>query len=131
MKLKRALTPVLVSLLILSACSTPEAGSNSNNRVGIGSNVRLRGGSSSTVVAVSFDALDEFEKAQAAKDKYGIEQMGQAGKVFLIPNMTRAVVIDSQSVGAYKIRILEGDHVNEAVWTDEAWMTPEGGGAAR
>ncbi len=101
-------------------CSTKS--NNARPNIQIGSDVYLHGGSEAAIVAIDLESLREFENLQAAKDKFGIEQMGLSSKIFLVPNRTKVLVIDKPTVGACKVRILEGEHINEAVWTDEAWM---------
>ncbi len=109
--------------LFLFGCSSNPA--ENNNSIAVGAHARLKGGSESAIVALDIETLSKFETAQAAKDEYGIKELLRSGGVFLIPNQTKVLVIDRQSVGAWKVRILEGEHANEAVWTDEAWMIKE------
>lgn len=103
-----------ITVLLLIACSSSV---DESKGVRIGSEGRLRGGSESTVAALDYETLKELARAQYANDKHGIREISLSGRILLIPNGTKVLVIGGDW-GAYKVRILEGEHTSRAVWVD-------------
>lgn len=59
-------------------------------------------------VATSQEALDRLTKLSVANDSMGMAQMALAGQVLLVPDGTRAKLIDPGFL-SHEVRVLEGD----------------------
>ena len=71
-------------------------------------------------VAVDERAFDEMVNAISARGD-SLDRLLQSGKVFTVPNKTRARIIEA-SFGKLKVRIIEGDKVMQEVWVPEPWV---------
>ena len=77
-------------------------------------------GRSSVTVAVDEKALDELISAISTRGD-DLDRLLQSGRVFVVPNKTRARIIET-SFNKLKVRILEGDKVMHEVWVPERWV---------
>lgn len=96
--------------------SPPDPGPPVANKVGIGEKGVLRtDGPGGILVAIDDPTWDAMNQALAAQDKVGLLRLSDAGKIFVAPQGTPALVID---IGTFsrKVRILDGPHRDEAGW---------------
>lgn len=49
------------------------------------------------------------------QDEYGLQEMFLLGQAFAVPSNTKAIILE-QKIGQTKVRICEGDYVNEIAW---------------
>ena len=77
-------------------------------------------GRNSVTVAVDEKALDELISAMSMRGD-GLDRLLQSGRVFDVPNKTRARIIEASS-SKLKVRILEGDKMMHEVWVPERWV---------
>lgn len=84
--------------------------------VGVGEEGFLQtDGADKTFVLRSEELLDAFVQASVSNDTYGMSEILLAGGGFLVPNGTKALVID-RGTGRRKVRVLEGDFTGESGW---------------
>jgi hypothetical protein len=121
---------LLLSCVLMNACSgsgakeTSQPGAQFKITFQSGEHLRLKAGGEVTPVAVNEASLREIETALAAKDEVGAIQLFGAGVVFNLPSGTEVLLIErGNNPFACRVRVLEGDHKNEAVWTDDGWLT--------
>lgn len=108
------ITSCILALLFFG-CST-------SGNLALGSNAYIKGAPSAAGVGTTLDDLKEWETALAAKDKYGGEELIASGKVLIVPNGTKVLIIDTHGGLAYNVRILEGQFINRSGWTDAEWL---------
>ena len=74
-------------------------------------------------VPVSRDesTYERIIKSIVAHDEIGFKEEFDKGNAFLVKARTKAKVID-RTIGSRKIRILEGDHKDEAGWIAMEWV---------
>lgn len=111
---------VLAFLLCQWGCDARNANiSNAQPPISVGTEVYLRSERAVVVAASDTESLSALASAQTARDEYGIRELFAEGRVFFVPTNTRVLIIDVYwGAAAYKVRLLEGEHVNEAVWVD-------------
>lgn len=78
-------------------------------------------GSDTTLVLRSKELLDAFINAAVSNDTYGMSEILLTDGGFLVPNGTKALVID-QELGTRKIRILEGVYLGESGWIPKEFI---------
>ncbi len=75
-------------------------------------------------VAVTNDALDQFQKHKTVNDQHGITQQIVSGSLFSVKNGTKVLVIEHGSMFVRKIRVLEGEMKGRAGFVPEEWIKP-------
>lgn len=103
-----------MTILILLCLLFFSCGSSNMPDIGSEAVLYLKG-SDVVLLADSKSSYKQFVKIQAAKDKYGFNQMVSAGKIFSVPNGTRVLILDLDSA-AFEVRILQGQHRNRTGW---------------
>ncbi len=88
---------------------------SSSSSTSVGSDIVLRVNSGDVVVCASKDAYDEFQKLAVAEDYVGMAQMEAAGRLFRVPNGTKARVIDT-AFEKREVRIMDGEHTGRSGW---------------
>ncbi len=68
-------------------------------------------------LAVSEAALDRFTHLSVANDSAGVEQMGAAGLLFLVPSGTHVRVISS-GIMTFELRILDGPKTDQSCFVE-------------
>ncbi|HEY1037158.1 MAG TPA: hypothetical protein VGE62_01090 [Candidatus Paceibacterota bacterium] len=110
---------ILLFIAVLSTGPSSSSPSVSNSSVGNAVIVTSTQDKSNcegiTLVATDEDAFDAYTKSSIAKDQAGIAELIAAKKAFIIPNCTKANVID-QSFTARKVRISEGEFNQSSGW---------------
>ena len=74
-----------------------------------------------TIAAYDFEPLSQLATARLANDESRIKELSYSGKLFLVPNGTRVLVIENQNGGS-KVRVLEGERLNQEIWVDAKWV---------
>ncbi len=65
--------------------------------------------------AVDDESWDAMREAAVANDRVGLGQLAEQGKLFLLDEGDRLLVLD-RSVFAFKVRLLDGKYAGEACW---------------
>lgn len=105
------------ALVIICALTFACLSSDDKSKVRIGSEGRLHGGSEYTIAALDYESLSKLAKAQLANDKQGIDEIKFSGRIRLLPNNIKVLVIGGDW-GAFEIRVLEGDYSGKVLWVD-------------
>jgi hypothetical protein len=88
----------------------------------VGSTVQLISQPNQVVyVGVDYSDLDALTKAIAAKDPEGVSELLESGRVFRVPNGTKARLLEVSFL-ARKVRILEGPHRSKAGWIETEFV---------
>lgn len=104
----------IIMLTELSACSV--------SNIGIGEEGRLYiDGSSPIGVSVDKESLNELISSIIIHDSSGIQNLILKGKVFIVEEDTRILVID-RGFTSTKVRILEGGNTGMAGWVPSEWV---------
>lgn len=109
---------IVLAMIAVGSCVSGDGKTTTESRPSVGSEARLYGeGSAPFWVAVDEEAFEELMTAIAAKDNYGITELMLAGRVFIVQNNTRVLVLDQHAgLAATKVRILEGENTGMAGW---------------
>lgn len=65
-------------------------------------------------LGVTEEAYDALIDAVSANDEYGAGELVLAGLVFVVDDNTKIRIIETSFLGAYKVRILSGEHEGRA-----------------
>jgi hypothetical protein len=106
---------VIFGLMVIGAIMNGITGKPTTTGVAVGKEAILNGGGQETLMAISEPAYDEWTKAAAAKDKYGMGILLTSGRAFTVKSGTKVLVID-QSMFKRKVRILEGKQKGLSGW---------------
>lgn len=87
-----------------------------STKVAVGEEGYIKFPSANITIATTQEGFKQIVKSSIANDDRGIAELIYSKNAFLVANGTKVLVIDS-AVGARKIRILEGDKINETGWT--------------
>lgn len=81
-------------------------------------------GNDDVILATTKDDYEELAKALAARDTVGVQEMYVRGRVFLVKNETRVLVIDSAGffIQQRRVRVLEGPAKDRAGWIDSNFV---------
>lgn len=115
-----AVVVILVAIALIQAALAPPGVPPERRHPGAIATLRA-GDAENAMLAVDETAYDEMLKASIAGDSVGLRQMVLSGRVELVPNNTRILVIDR---GLYrrKVRIMEGAAAGIAGWVAEDWV---------
>lgn len=83
----------------------------------------LDNGGDTAFVAADDAAFDELTKAASAGDQVGIRELVRGGRVFLVPQNTRILVIEN-GVFSVRIRVLDGLQKDKAGWVPAEFVKP-------
>ena len=79
------------------------------------------------LVAIDEDIYKESQSVIDTKDAYGMLEYYQAGKVFVVDNDTRVLLIERGTTFAvttrWKVRVLEGPNLGRAGWVHHSWVS--------
>lgn len=95
---------------------------NIPTKVGIGEEGYISVPSPKAVIALTENGYKEITKIYLANDMIGVGDFLLSGKGFAVPNGTKVLVVDT-SVGARKVRVLEGDSIGESGWIAYEWVS--------
>ena len=86
-----------------------------STKVSLGEEGYIKVTSPKTILANTKTDLDALTKTYLANDTAGIGEFLVAGRGFAVSNSTKVLVIDT-GVGVRKVRVLEGDQINNTGW---------------
>lgn len=86
-----------------------------STKVSLGEEGYIKVTSPKTILANTKTDLDALTKTYLANDTAGIEEFLVGGRGFVVANGTKVLVIDT-GVGVRKVRVLEGDQINNTGW---------------
>lgn len=99
----------------------PQSVSRTRAAQSVGTEVRLYlQGRNEINVATDEKTLDDLIRALSARTDE-VQQLIQSGRVFTVPNDTRARIIET-GFGKTKVRIIEGDKILSEGWVPEFWL---------
>lgn len=115
---------IILAMIAVVLCVSSDGKTTTESGPSVGSEARLYGeGSAPFWVAVDEEAFKELMRAVAAKDNYGITELMLAGRVFIVQNNTRVLVLDQHpGLAATKVRILEGENAGMAGWVPHEFV---------
>ena len=107
---------IILAMIAVVLCISSDGKTTTESGPSVGSEARLYSeGSAPFWVAVDEEAFDELISAVVAKDNYGIMELTLAGRVFIVQNNTKVLVIEPGFTKT-KVRILEGENAGMAGW---------------
>jgi len=104
---------IIVTIII---CLVDKAPSRPTSSIRIGSEAKLYQSEGHQIpAAIDYDIYEEMVNEAAAHDTIGWQQLILEGKLFVIDNDTKVLVLDSKGF-ALKVRILEGEYLGQVAW---------------
>jgi len=109
-------------LVILAVCLPISCGQPQPEPADVGSESIISvPGLNEVYIAVDKEVFDEWIKACNAKDYIGVAQMEALGKLFVVSNGTKVLVIDRHTFSR-EVRILEGNATGKSGWLPYEWL---------